>query len=75
MGHNVGDAAARSVEKSKEKKAHQERTPAQVIKDIRNHLDAKLAIVPDDVRVLLNEYDKMSVSEKSQSELEPINGD
>lgn len=56
MGHNVGKAADNAVQKSAVKKAV-ERTPEQILKDIRNHLDAKLAVTPDDVRFLLAQYD------------------
>ena len=56
MGHNVGDAAARSVKKS-EKSKLLERTPEEIIKDIRINLAAKLAVTPDDVRFLLAKYD------------------
>ena len=57
MGHNVGDAAARSVKKS-EKSKLLERTPEQIIKDIRINLNAKLAVTPDDVRFLLKRFDE-----------------
>lgn len=57
MGHNVGDAAARSVKKS-EKTRLLERSPEQVIKDIRMNLAAKLAVTPDDVRFLLRRFDE-----------------
>ena len=57
MGHSVSDAAARSVKKS-EKVRLLERTPEQVIKDIRANLAAKLAVTPDDVRFLLKRFDE-----------------
>lgn len=37
-----------------------ERTPEKIISDIRNHLDSKLAVTPDDVRFLLGEYDRLN---------------
>lgn len=59
MGHNVGDAAARSVKKS-EKTRLTERSPEQIIKDIRNNLAAKLAVTPGDVGFLLAQYDQLA---------------
>lgn len=57
MGHTVGEQAGRSVKKS-EKTRLLERTPEQIIKDIRNNLSAKLAVTPDDVKFLLGKYDE-----------------
>jgi hypothetical protein len=57
MGHSVGDAAKRSTERG-EKKSTAVRTEEQVIADIRRNLDAKLAVTPDDQRVLLAAYDR-----------------
>jgi hypothetical protein len=58
MGHNVGEAAARSVRKS-EKTKLAERTPEQILKDIRNNLAAKLAVTPGDTQFLLDSYDSL----------------
>ena len=60
MGHNVGKAADNAVQKGAYKKTA-ERAPEQILKDIRNHLDAKLAITSDDVRFLLAAYDEKNV--------------
>ena len=59
MAHSVAEQAARSVKKS-EKMKLLERTPEQIIKDIRMNLNAKLAVTPDDVRFLLAKYDELS---------------
>ena len=56
MGHNVGDAAARSVKKS-EKTKTADRTPLDVIADVRRNLLSGLAVPPDDQRFLLAQYD------------------
>jgi hypothetical protein len=60
MGHTVGEQAGRSVKKS-EKTKLAERTPQEIIKSIRNLLDAKLAVTPDDTRFLLTKYDEAIV--------------
>ena len=57
MAHSVAEQAARSVKKS-EKMKLLERTPEQIIKDIRMNLNAKLAVTPDDVRFLLKRFDE-----------------
>jgi len=57
MAHSVAEQAARSVKKS-EKSKLLERTPEQIIKDIRINLNAKLAVTPDDVRFLLKRFDE-----------------
>lgn len=59
MGHSVGKAAENAVNRSAPKKAKEERSVEEVIKDIRNNLAAKLAVTPEDVRALLAEYDKV----------------
>ena len=46
-----------------QKKDTAPRTTENVISDIRKNLTAHLAVPPDDVRTLLAEYDKLSVSE------------
>jgi hypothetical protein len=58
-------AAQKAVERgqSKEKAV---RSTEKIISDIRNHLDARLAVTPDDVRILLAEYDKLSKEELGQ---------
>ena len=56
MGHSVGTAADNAVKKSNKQK-QEERTPEQIFKDIRSNLDSKLAVTPDDVRFLLEQYD------------------
>ena len=60
MGHNVGDAAARSVEKSKKVEARAARTPEQRIKDIRMNAEGILSVPNTEVVFLLGEYDKTS---------------
>jgi hypothetical protein len=56
MGHSVGDQAKRSVDKGAGTKKKEARTDEQVLKDIANNLDARLAVPPDDVRFLLSKY-------------------
>jgi len=58
MGHSVSDAAAASVKKS-EKKIKSERTEEQIIRDIGNHLEARLSVPPDDVRLLYRLYTEL----------------
>lgn len=48
--------AAKAVEKS-QKKTAAERTPEEVIKQIRNNLISWLAVTPSDQRLLLTAYD------------------
>jgi hypothetical protein len=60
MGHTVGEQAGRSVKKS-EKTRLLERTPEQIIKDIRANLAAKLAVTPGDTLFLLTKYDELVV--------------
>lgn len=43
-----------------------ERSTEKIISDIRVHLDAKLAVTPNDVRVLLAEYDRLSAEDLGQ---------
>lgn len=57
MGHNVGAKAESAVEKSKKVKPS-ERTPEQILADIRRNLSSGLAVTPQDQRWLLVEYDK-----------------
>lgn len=68
MGRSVGDAAAQAVARSKKKEVV-DRTPEQIIRDIRNNLSAKLAVTPDDVRFLLAQYDLAVALVKLQSTL------
>lgn len=56
MGHNVGNQAERSVQKSK-KVALKDRTPEQILKEIRSNLASRNAVTPDDQRFLLAAYD------------------
>lgn len=51
MGHSVSKAADNAVKKST-KPAAGERTPEQVLSDIRKNISAGLAITPDDQRFL-----------------------
>jgi hypothetical protein len=59
LGHSVSDAAARSVKKSEITRLA-ERTPEQILADIRNNLASRLTVVPDDIRFLLKKYDDVS---------------
>ena len=61
MGRSVSEAADKAVQKSV-KKEKVEKTPGEIIRDIRGLLDAKMAVPPDSVRVLLAEYDRASAS-------------
>jgi hypothetical protein len=54
----TAEAAAKAVARSK-KSETVELTPIQIIQGIRNSLAARLAVTPNDVRVLLLEYDKV----------------
>ena len=57
MGHTVGDAAARSVEKSNKKEAIKTRTPEQRIHDIRTNAQGILSVPNHEVVFLLEQYD------------------
>lgn len=57
MGHNVGTAAANAVKKSERVKPG-DRTPEQILKDIRGNLAAHLFVTPNDQRWLLARYDE-----------------
>jgi hypothetical protein len=61
----TADAARKAVERGQAKEV-KERSTEKIISDIRVHLDAKLAVTPNDVRVLLAEYDKLSTKELAQ---------
>jgi hypothetical protein len=70
MGHNVGEAAARSVRKS-EKARQEERTQEQIIRDIRNNLSAKLAVTPSDTAFLLAKYDEaLDIAKTLQNQID-----
>ena len=56
MGRSVSEAAAQAVRKS-EKSKTVERTPEQVLADIRRNLAARLAVTPLDTAFLLAKYD------------------
>ena len=56
MSHSVAEAAARAV-KNSAKGAALERGPEQILKDIRNNLNSRLAVTSDDIRFLLAQYD------------------
>ena len=58
MGHSVSKAADNAVEKSKKVKAS-DRTPEQVLADIRRNFIAGLAVTPEDQRWLLAQYDAL----------------
>lgn len=58
MGRSVGDMAANAVARGSKKKP-EDRTPEQILKDIRTNLAAKLAVTPDDQRFLLAKYDEV----------------
>ena len=58
-------AAQKAVERG-QKKDSVVRTPEQIINGMRNHLAARLAVTPDDVRTLLAEYDKLKEKELAQ---------
>jgi len=60
MGRSVSEAAAVAVKKG-QTKPKAERTEEQRLRDLRNNLDAKLAVPPDDVRLLLQKYDELLV--------------
>jgi hypothetical protein len=61
----TADAARKAVERG-QAKTKVTRSTEKIISDIRNHLDAQLAVTPDDVRVLLAEYDKLSTKDLAQ---------
>ena len=56
MGHTVGDQAGIAVRKG-QKQRLEDRTPEEILKQIRNNLAARLAVTPDDQRFLLLQYD------------------
>ena len=58
MGRSVSEAAAQAVRKS-EKSKTVERTPEQVLADIRRNLAARLAVTPLDTAFLLAQYDAL----------------
>ena len=64
MGRSVGDMAANAVARGSKKKP-EDRTPEQILKDIRTNLAAKLAVTPDDQRFLLGRYDALEESNNS----------
>ena len=57
MGHSVSKAADNAVKKG-EKTKTADRTPEQIIADIRRNLASNLAVTPDDQRFLLVQYDQ-----------------
>jgi len=59
MGHSVSDAASRSVKKSETNRLA-ERTPEQIMVDVRNNAASGLFVVPSDVRFLIAELDAAS---------------
>ena len=58
MGRSVGEAAAEAVRKSEKSKAT-DRTPEQILVDIRRNLAARLAVMPLDTAFLLAQYDAL----------------
>lgn len=57
MAHSVGEQAARAVKNSEKKTASALRTPEERLSAIRGSVAAKLYIIPDDIRFLLELYD------------------
>lgn len=64
MGHSVGKAADNAVQRSK-KEEKVERSTEKIIASMRNLLASRQAVVPDDVRLLLAEYDKLNDAAKA----------
>lgn len=58
MAHSVGEQAARAVKNSEKKSAEALRTPEERMAAIRGSVAAKLYIVPDDIRFLLEKLDE-----------------
>ena len=56
MGRSVSDAAAQAVEKSN-KKESAERSPTQIIADVRNHAQSGLAVPSADILFILSVLD------------------
>ena len=56
MAHSVSEAADRAV-KNSQRKPVETRTPDQRLLDIRKNIAAKLFVIPDDVRFLLEAFD------------------
>lgn len=56
MGHSVSKAADNAVKKS-EKTKTADRTPVQIVDDVRKNLSAGLAVTPDDQKFLLQKLD------------------
>jgi len=73
MGHSVSKAADNAVKKS-EKVAGAARTPEQIIATVRAQLSQHLAVVPEDVRFLLAQYDAQAIV-ISDAPSTPIAGD
>lgn len=64
MGHNVGDAAARSVKKS-EKTRSEERTTEQILKDARKNASQGLSVTSKDILFILDQRDVYESLSKS----------
>ena len=60
MGHNVGSAAERAVNKSVKAEAVKARTDEQIFRDMEKNLDASLSVAPLDIRLLLKRYKELS---------------
>lgn len=58
MGHTVGDQANRAVKKGEKKAAEALRTPEERLAAIRGSVAAKLYVTQDDIRFLLEKYDR-----------------
>lgn len=59
MGHQLGKQAANAVEKGQKKAAKAEKTPEQIIREVRLNLASGLFVPQDRFHVVLAEYDKM----------------
>jgi hypothetical protein len=68
MGHNVGDAAARSVAKSQKAETVKARTPEQRIKDIRMNAEGILSVPNKEVVFLLERLD-LVLSELAKTQI------
>jgi hypothetical protein len=67
MAHSVGEQAERAVRKSQKSKS-EDRTPEQILKDIRNSIPGKLHILTADIAVLLGLYDNAADEVKRLTE-------
>jgi len=70
----TADAARKAVEKS-QSKGKVERTPEEVIEQIRRNFAANLAVTPDDQKFLLTQYDAAAAQESLRTGLLSIAND